>query len=127
MTNLDQSVLDGFSGDIERWRHWLCRKLIWTPGVNYLVENGCAWLVDAIASYQNHKAILAPKLQEMQFWTLDVDLTKHSAVLYCTDGDTEDHIIEQQIPHTDCNLPQIRIWLERNEYNGLTAMLPGER
>lgn len=127
MTKLDQNILNGFYGSETFTRHWLCRRLIWTEGVNYLVENGCAWLIDAIASYQNSKRLRTEDLQNMQFWTLKVDLANHSALLFCTDGNSKKHVITQKIEYTDCNLPEVVIWLERNGENGLTAMLPQER
>ena len=126
MTNLDPNVLDGFTGDLERWRHPLWRKIIYTPGVRYLTLHGLAWLLDAIASYQRDRLLKMPKMQEMQFWTLDVDLEKHTSVLTCDDGDGK-IVIRQEISFTDCNLPQVKIWLEQNEEGGLTAMLPSER
>ena len=125
MTNLSQNILDQFCGSETFTRHWFCRRLIWTEGVNYLVENGCAWLIDAIASYQNDKRVRTQRLQDFQVWKLTTDLTNHSAVLVCEDGDYK-KILKQDIEYTDCNLPEIVIWLERNGENGLTALLPRE-
>lgn len=47
-----RNELQYFTGDSERWRHPLCRKLIYTPGVRHLAERaGAYWLLDAIASW----------------------------------------------------------------------------
>jgi hypothetical protein len=40
-----KSNLAQFTGDLERYRHYFNRKLIYTPGVQYLAESaGAYWL-----------------------------------------------------------------------------------
>src|SRR5262249_19021920 len=49
-TPLTHADLQHFTGDLERFRHPLARKVIYTPGVQFLAERGHAyWLIDEIA------------------------------------------------------------------------------
>ncbi len=123
---LKQSDLDNFIGDLIRYRHQLCRTLLYTPGVQYLMEAGKAyWLLDAIASYQHDQRINGnDDLKSLQFWTLD--LQANTGVLYLTDGNSEEKIIRQDIPYTDFPLEKISIWVGDNGDGTRTAYLPSE-
>jgi len=125
---LTQSDLSQFTGDLERYRHQLCRNLLYTPGVQYLMENGEAyWLLDAIASYQHNGCINSNEdLRYLQFWTLKVDLEANTAVLELTDGNSKVPIISQQIPYTDFCLPEVQVWVGDNGNGTRTAYLPSE-
>ena len=125
---LTQSDLSQFTGDLERYRHSLCRNLLYTPGVQYLMENGEAyWLLDAIASYQHSSLINHnEELRYLQFWTLKVDIKASSAVLELTDGNSEEPVISQQIPYTDFPLAEVSIWVGDNGDGTRTAYLPSE-
>jgi hypothetical protein len=79
-------------------KHWTGR-LIFTPGVLWMAEQGGAfWLIDAIASYQQraYPRVLA---EEFQVWTLKVHTDK-SATLTMTDGNSDDAIVTQEIEFT---------------------------
>ena len=126
---IDQAQLSQFCGDEERYRHWT-RRLIYTPGVKFVADNGgqsgAYWLLDAIASYQPDRRIRDnPKLREFQVWTLKVDLPARTAVLFCTDGDGEAHVIEQQIEHTDFDLAEVRFYVCEGDGERV-LMLPNE-
>jgi hypothetical protein len=115
---INQDNLAQFCGDEERYQHWT-RRLIFTPGVKYVADNGgqhgAYWLLDAIASYQPEPVIKNnPKLQEFQVWILTVDLEAHTAVLRMCDGDSPKPLVEQEIEYTDFDLAAITIWAEEN-------------
>jgi len=47
-----KSELRQFTGDLERFRHSLNRRVIYTPGVQHLAERTDSyWLIDVIASW----------------------------------------------------------------------------
>ena len=49
---LTHADLCQFTGELERFFHPLNRKVVYTPGVQYVAQAGQAyWLIDAIASY----------------------------------------------------------------------------
>lgn len=124
-----KSNLDGFYGDLKRWRHWL-GKLLFTPGVKYLIENagnGAFWLLDILGSYQAHKKITGNEdLRAMQFWTLTVDLQKKTAVIVCTDGNDGPPAIKQEIEYTDFPLEEMKLYVCDNGDGTRTVMLPSE-
>ena len=109
-----RSSLGQFTGTIDYHRYSpLFRNFLLTDGVKYLCEAAhCYWLIDIIASYQIHPKVKEhPKLQEIQFWTLEVDLEKHKGVVRC-DWDSGQPVIEQAIPYTDFVLESQRIWVQ---------------
>lgn len=120
--------LNQFTGTENYYRHWT-RRLVYTDGVHYLTENGAAWLVDAIASYQGTKPLLKGGLRDMQFWKLEK--TGNSAVLTCVEDTGYAPAITQKIEFTDFPLDSIEVWVERGSIDGETecmvAMLPSER
>jgi len=124
---LTQSDLSQFIGDVERYRHQLCRSLLYTPGVKCLMEKGAAyWLLDAIASYQRDKRINSNEdLSSLQFWKLKVDIEANTAVLTCDDGNNN-VFITQEIPYTDFPLAEVSIWVGDNGNSTRTAYLPSE-
>jgi hypothetical protein len=99
--------LNQFSGTEHYYPHWLGIKL--TDGAFYLQENGAAWLIDAIASYQTKKLLSDPMLAEFQIWTL-AKKPDNSAILQC-DRDTNDTVLTQDIPFTDFPLVEIKLYL----------------
>jgi hypothetical protein len=47
---LTHQDLRQFTGDATRYRHWMNRRVIYTPGIKHLAGQAQAyWLVDAIA------------------------------------------------------------------------------
>jgi hypothetical protein len=109
-----------FTGTEHHYKHFLSR-LVYTDGVKYVADAcGAYWLLDVIASYQG-RCLRDPKLSEMQFWTLKVDLEKGKGLVTC-ERDEGDVAIRQRIPSTDFPLAEIKIWVENN-----TMYLPSER
>ncbi|WP_442483323.1 DUF6876 family protein [Aeoliella sp. SH292] len=108
--------LQQFTGDSERYRHSLNRRVIFTPGVKYLAdEAGAYWLIDAIASWigspEFNRAIAANNwLQYHHFWYLDVELDKHQAVLTARGDEDEPAFITQKIGFTDFPLEQMILY-----------------
>ncbi len=100
-------------------------KLVVTDGVRYLIDNGCAWLIDIIASVRGLPSI---KTEEKEFWTLKVDLDAHTAVITATDGDKGDGPIQlyrQVINYTDFPLKELKLYvIEEGAYK--VVMLPTE-
>jgi hypothetical protein len=128
---LNSSTLAQFTGDMERYRHGLCRNLIYTPGVHYVLENGgegdnsAHWLLDAIASYQYDKRINENEdAKYLQFWKIVVRKNK-VAILTCDDGNGN-ILITQTIRYADFCLPEIQIWVGDNGDGTRTAYLPSE-
>ena len=127
---LTHDDLNLFTGDLERFRHWLCRRVIYTPGVHYLAERGQAhWLLDAIAFYFSSNDMLRAierdkRLKDMQFWRIDVRPDR-SAVLTARADSGEEPFIVQSIDYTDFPLDCVHIWAA---YDGehWTLYLPSE-
>lgn len=117
----DPKQLDNFIGSTQFYWHWT-RSLIYTDGIHYLVENGAAWLVDAIASYQFEIRLHHRELRDFQLWTLKV--ADNVGVLECRADSDRKPVIEQRIEFTDFPMPEITLYVERGEY--LTLLLPSE-
>lgn len=126
---LTHDDLRQFTGDLERFRHPFARKVIYTPGVQFVAERGGAyWLIDEIAS-----AIAAasftractedPRIGEMHFWTLTVS-DKSGELTARADSDVEP-FYTKRIEYTDFSLEKIDIWAA---YDGVhwTLYLPSE-
>lgn len=112
--------LNQFTGTDEYHRNPI-GGMLYTDGVLYLAENAQAfWLIDAIASYQPQLR-KNPSLAQMQFWTLDVDLQKHTAVLTCREDSEIPPAVTQNIEYTDFPLVKIELWVE-----GGILLLPNE-
>ncbi|MCA9215714.1 MAG: hypothetical protein KDB27_21765 [Planctomycetales bacterium] len=130
MTNtLTQADLDQFYGDIKRYQHLLNSKVIYTPGIRYLADQGQAyWLIDAIATYlgsaRMRQAIKQDsRIASMQFWRLEVVNSQGVLTAEADAGVTP--FVQQAIGHTDFPLERVDIWAA---YDGLywTLYLPSE-
>ena len=122
---ITQSDLAHFTGSESFYRHWT-KRLIYSEGINYLVENGASWLVDAIASYQFEGVVTKDEdLRNFQIWELKREDVGNGATLVCRADSDKPSVIEQKIEFTDFPLPSIKLYAERGEY--LTLMLPSER
>lgn len=127
---LTHDDLRQFTGDLTRYRHSLNRRIIYTPGVQYVAERGEAyWLIDAIASYFGSPVMQRAterdeRLEWLQFWRLDVADDGSAELTARADSDTEP-FIRQAIPFTDFPLQSVDIWAG---YNGerWTLYLPSE-
>lgn len=97
-------------------------RLKFTDGVAYLCKTAkCYWLADILMSYQ-HKVMKNPRLREIQFWKLVVNLEEKTAVITCREDSGVKPAVTQRIPYCDFPLPEIELWVE-NE----VVYLPGER
>jgi len=112
---LTHDDLRQFSGDLDRYRHSLNKRVVYTPGVQFLAERGGAyWLIDAIASYFGSPKMAAAtrtdrRLADLQFWRLDVR-DDRSAVLTARADSGEQPFVTQEIPFTDFPLDQVEVW-----------------
>lgn len=109
-----------FYGTTQWYRHW-SRKMLMTDGAMFLNENGAAWLIDAIASYQGTTE--AKSCGGFQLWELKVD-DDNSAILTCRRDSNEKPVIEQEIPFTDFPLPEISLYVEG--FDPPICLLPSE-
>ncbi len=111
---LSHADLHQFTGDLERFRHPINRRVIYTPGVQYLAEQAHAyWLIDAIASYfhspQMNAAIASDsRLASLQFWKLKVN--NAAAVLTAQADMGVKPFVTQEIPFTDFPLDEVDVW-----------------
>ena len=129
-STLSHNDLLRFTGSLERYRHPFNRRVIYTPGVQFLAEKaGAYWLIDAIASYfgssEMRKAMVeADRLSCLQFWRLEV-AEDRSARLICRADSGEKPAITQEISFTDFPLGHIEIW---SGFDGTwwTLYLPSE-
>lgn len=90
------------------FRQTLAGRIEYTDGIRYLQQQGCCWLIDAIASYQTHEFKAE---DDRQFWKLSVDLETHQAQLVCDDGNGNIRV-SQDIPSIDFPLPELKIYVE---------------
>lgn len=127
MATINLDVLSQFSGSEKWYKHWL-GGVIYTDGIHYLVENGAAWLVDAIASYQKGK-LLEGDLKDFQIWTLEV--ADRKALLTCQADSDQKPVVSQKIEYTDFPEGKIKLYLELGSIDGINLrrilMLPSER
>ena len=113
-SKLTQADLRQFSGVLERFRHALNPNVIYTPGVQYLAENGAAyWLLDAIVSYFDTDLMQQAmdqdyRVKSMQFWRLDVQ--DEAGVLTARADDGVEPFVRQEIDFTDFPLDYVDIW-----------------
>lgn len=115
MSPLTHADLLQFTGSLERYRHPLNPRVVYTPGVRFLAEQaGAYWLLDVVASYigspEMTRAIRADdRLAEMQFWRLSVHAEGGAEVLCRADSDAP-AAIRQEIVFTDFPLDHADIW-----------------
>ncbi|MEO1616670.1 MAG: DUF6876 family protein [Planctomycetota bacterium] len=130
MTKLTQEDLNHFTGDLVRYRHPLNRKVIYTPGIRHVAEEGEAyWLIDAIASWIgspqfNGAAANDYRIGEMHFWLLGTSWGGGAELTARADAD-ELAFIKQAIAFTDFPMRRIDIW---SAFDGehWTLYLPSE-
>ncbi|WP_430451513.1 DUF6876 family protein [Rhodopirellula europaea] len=114
MEALSKRDLNQFSGDLVRFRHSINRRVIYTPGVRHVAEDGGAyWLIDAIASHIgspefNKAADRDYRIGTMHFWTLPRN-GSGGAELFAKADSPEDAFIVQDIPFTDFPMTSIDI------------------
>jgi len=112
---LTHDQLRQFTGDLVRYRHALNPTVIYTPGVEFLAEQGGAyWLIDVIASYLTRKVIdnaarTDSRVRSLHFWRLDV-AEDHSALVTARADTGCPPFVSQEIPFTDFPLEYVSIW-----------------
>ncbi|WP_428307997.1 DUF6876 family protein [Lacipirellula sp.] len=125
-----RAELQNFTGDLERWRHPLYRKLIYTPGIKYLAERtGAFWLIDAIASWLPSRQFEAAvqhdkRIADIHFWKLVVG-DDRSADLTAVADSGEEPFIRQGIEYADFPLMKIDLYCAFDGEHW-TLMLPSE-
>lgn len=133
LLNLTTDNLAHFYGSETYAHHWT-KKIVMTDGAQYVSNNGAAWLLDIIASYQD--ANLHKKADGFQSWKLR-ELKgdkKFVAVVTCDDGNGK-ILVEQKIPFMDfpfSQLPEgLNFYVEYGSLDGKTGcqvcMLTSER
>lgn len=111
---LTHDDLRQFTGDLERYRHQLARKVIYTPGIKFVAQRGGAyWLIDelafAITGGEIDRAGRSdPRVLEMHFWTLTVS-DQVGELTARADSDVEPFFVKG-IDYTDFPLDKIDIW-----------------
>jgi len=113
---LTHADLCQFTGDLKRYSHPLNRKVVHTPGVQYVAQAGQAFWLNAAMNRDY-------RLQSLQVWRLDV--TDGSAVLTANADVGVEPFIRQEIPFTDFPLDHIEIWAGFDG-NRWTLYLPSE-
>lgn len=104
--------LSGFTGTENYYSHFL-KGIVLSDGAHYLTENGCAWLIDAIASHQTGN--LSALCEGFQSWTLTC-YPNNSATLVCTNGNDKE-FVRESIGFTDCPLGEIKIFVQPTSIN----------
>ena len=104
---LDPVMLDQFTGSQNFYRHGLVREVLYTEGVEYVVDNaGAYWLLDEIALAQRH--VIPVKREDFQVWDLTVNADQ-TAMLTCGDGNGHE-VYAKRIEFTDFPEPGIRFY-----------------
>ena len=115
MSALTAAALRQFTGSLERIRHPINRRVLYSPGIAFLAEEGGAyWLIDEIAlalgSTGLRRAIAAdPRVGDFHVWTLTV-ASRGAALLSAAADSGERPFLTQIIPFTDFPLERIGIW-----------------
>lgn len=119
-----------FTGDVERFKHALNRRLLFTPGVRHLAERArCFWLIDAVATWIGSREFAAAAQRDLRiggihFWHLVV-ATDGSARLTAVADSGEEPFIRQAIEFTDFLLTEIHLYCAFDGEHW-TLMLPSE-
>lgn len=130
MTSFTHNDLNQFTGDLERYRHAINRRVLYTPGVRFVAERGGAyWLIDEIAIALGSKILRQaadhdPRIADLHFWKLEVQSDRSARLLARVDSG-ERPFISRKISFTDFPLAYIDIWAG---YDGThwTLYLPSE-
>jgi len=126
VNNITVQGLSQFIGTEKHYRHPLCRGVLYTDGIRYLIENGAAWLADAVASHLACTPDLAEKCGGTLFFTLTVNEDNTAVLVGCVDKG-KPPLVEQSIEYTDFPLKEQSIWASIGGDNGEWVMhLPSE-
>ncbi len=106
-----------FTGRENWYRHAINRKILFTDGAKYVVDQaGAYWLLDEIAIGQHDARIAA---EEFQVWKLAVNADQ-IGVLTCEDGN-DNLVYTKQIEYTDFPADGIPLWFTNDP-----ILLPSE-
>ncbi len=111
-----QRELQQFTGDLDRFRHPLNPRVVYTPGMRHLAERaGAYWLIDAIASWIGsppfrQAAADDERIGSLHFWKLSVQAENSTATLTAVVDTGEPAFITQRIRFTDFPLEVIEVW-----------------
>lgn len=130
LTPLTHAELHQFTGDLERFRHPLAHRVIYTPGIQFLTERaGAYWLIDeialAIASGDVANAGRSdPRVLDLHFWRLEVREDRSAELTARADSGVTP-VVTRRIPWTDFPLDHVDVWAA---YDGRrwTLYLPSE-
>jgi hypothetical protein len=101
-------ALENFTGSQNLYfRETSTGRIEYTDGIYFLQQNGCLWMIDAIASYQTQEF---KAVDDRQFWKLRVNAAR-SAKLICDDGNGNVRVT-QEIEFTDFPLSELNIYVE---------------
>jgi hypothetical protein len=101
-------ALENFTGSQNLYfRGTSTGRIEYTDGIYFLQQNGCLWMIDAIASYQTQEF---KAVDDRQFWKLRVNADR-SAKLICDDGNGNVRVT-QEIEFTDFPLSKLDIYVE---------------
>ncbi len=93
------------------------KKITHTEGVQYLVENGAGWLVDAIVCHY----ITNPKVRKEEFLAIKLLVGKNQkGELWIEDGNDK-LLARQKLEYTDFPEPGIKLFMTDN-----VILLPSE-
>jgi len=124
MQTINESDLCQFIGTEQYFRHPIARKVVWTDGINYLFNNGAAWLVDEIALAQMQPKVRNNQnLREFQLWTLKV--TNKRGVLTLQEDSNRPNIIEKHFS-TDFPLNEFHCYVEPLSETEMCILLTSE-
>jgi len=117
------TTLAHFTGTTTYYRY--TGGLLLTDGTKYFADQtGSYWVMDVIASYQSQTR-RNPELRDFQYWTLEI-YDNNQASIYVTDGNTDEKMIQQDIPYTDFPFDgKYHFYLARSE-NHYVLMIPSE-
>jgi len=123
-----------FTGDLDRFRHNINRRVLYTPGVQHLAERaGAYWLIDVIASWIgshsfNQAIAQDNRIERLHYWTLEVSDDRGVVQAILEDEEPPyamKPFITQKIPFTDFLLSEISVWASFDG-NYWTLYLPSE-
>lgn len=115
MSKLTHHDLQQFTGDLMRYQYPLNKRVIYTPGVKFVADQGGAYLlIDEIAlsfgTAEMRRAMARdPRLETLQFWRLDVNNDRSARLTARADSGVES-FINRRIPYTDFPMEYVDIW-----------------
>jgi hypothetical protein len=110
----NEADLKQFSGTENYFRHPLFRGVVYTDGIQFLVENGCSWLLDMAAAHLSGHPGLADECCGMIFLTL----TKHENGTASFEGKTDEDmpiLLSEEISWTDFPLDSLILYAAYEE------------